>query len=152
MIAFSGWLRTILIWGALRRGLLEPLERFPLRYALHRIEGGNWMSMLNQSGLHIRWRDMSRTTEAMRQIVHHPDVRNNRSDFAIDLTTKYNELTWYIHLLMLRIAAISPVGEDAAFLPLLGPPYLLDKQEKPCRDSNQDVGPYPNFYGSQPYS
>jgi len=32
-----------------------------------------------------------------------------------------------------------------AFLPMLPPPYPLDGQDKPCRDSQRDVGPYPNF-------
>jgi hypothetical protein len=79
MIAFSGWIRAILIWGSLRRGLLEPLERVPIRFAFTRFRGGSWVSMLNQSGLHIRWRDMSRTTESIRQLVHHPYVQQDSS-------------------------------------------------------------------------
>jgi hypothetical protein len=77
MVALSGWFRAILIWGALRRGLLEPLERMPVRFAFTRFKGVSWISMLSESGLHIRWRDMSRSTEAIRQLVHHPDVASN---------------------------------------------------------------------------
>jgi hypothetical protein len=75
MIAIAGWFRAILIWGALSRGLLEPLERLPIRFAFSRFRGGSWVNMLNQSGLHVRWRDMSRSTESIRQLVHHPYVQ-----------------------------------------------------------------------------
>jgi hypothetical protein len=79
MIALSGWFRAILIWGALRRGLLDPLERLPIRFAFTRFKGGSWVSMLNQSGLNIRWRDMSRSTESIRQLVHHPYMQSDPS-------------------------------------------------------------------------
>jgi hypothetical protein len=77
MVALSGWLRAILIWGAISRGLLEPLERLPLRFAFSRFKAGNWMSILRQKGLHVRWRDMGRSTESIRQLVHHPDLLKN---------------------------------------------------------------------------
>lgn len=79
MIALSGWLRAMLIWGALRRGLLEPLERMPLRFAFTRLKAGGWFTIFRQSGLHMRWRDMARTSESIRQLLNLPRLRNTRS-------------------------------------------------------------------------
>jgi hypothetical protein len=99
MVALSGWFRTILIWGALSRGLLEPLERLPIRFAFTRFKGGSWVRMLNQSGLHIRWRDMSRSTESIRQLVHHPYVQSNPS-LKEELTPHYEAINAEIRKLM----------------------------------------------------
>jgi hypothetical protein len=70
MIALSGWCRVLLIWSELKSGLLEPLERMPFRLAFSRISEVDWVTMLSQSGLSIRWRDMARSTESIRQIMH----------------------------------------------------------------------------------
>jgi hypothetical protein len=105
MVALSGWFRTILIWGALNRGLLEPLERFPIRFAFTRFKGGSWMSMLNQSGLHIRWRDMSRSTESIRQLVHHPYVQSN-PDLSEKLSKHYQDINSAIRRLMESIQSV----------------------------------------------
>jgi hypothetical protein len=102
MIALSGWLRAILIWGSLRRGLLEPLERLPIRFAFTRFKGGSWVSMLNQSGLHIRWRDMSRSTESIRQLVHHPYVQQ-APWLKAQLSREYEEINIAIRDLFDRI-------------------------------------------------
>jgi hypothetical protein len=103
MVALSGWFRTILIWGSLNRGLLEPLERLPIRFAFSRFKGGNWMSMLSQSGLHIRWRDMSRSTEAIRQLVHHPYLQSRAS--LPELKGHYEAINAHIQRLMKSIQA-----------------------------------------------
>jgi hypothetical protein len=105
MVALSGWFRTILIWGALNRGLLEPLERFPIRFAFTRFKGGSWMSMLNQSGLHIRWRDMSRSTESIRQLVHHPYVQS-KPDLSEKLSKHYQDINTAIRRLMESIQSV----------------------------------------------
>ncbi len=76
MIALTGWIRVILVWSSLRRGLLEPLERLPIRYAFNRLKGVAWMSMLRQGGLTEYWRDMARSTESMRQMVHTADLES----------------------------------------------------------------------------
>jgi hypothetical protein len=73
MILLTGWLRMILIWGSMRRGLLIPLERQPIRFAFSRLNRDGWMSMMRQGDLHERWREMARSIESMRQIVHSPD-------------------------------------------------------------------------------
>jgi hypothetical protein len=99
MIALSGWLRMILIWGALSRDLLEPLERMPLRFAFTRYKSGGWMSMLRQKGLHVRWRDMGRSTEGVRQIVHHPELKDN-GNLQKTLQQQYEVLNLRIHDLM----------------------------------------------------
>jgi hypothetical protein len=142
MVTLSGWLRTILIWGALSRGLLEPLERAPLRCAFSRVKGGRWTTMIRQSGLNIRWRDMSRSSEAIRQIVNHPDVKSNSKLAA--LTAKHRELNWYVRLLVLRVAPVPPQKGDVPHLPLQRPPCAADVNDDPCTDAVCDVGPYPN--------
>src|SRR5260370_40316524 len=70
VIALTGWLRMILIWSALKRGLLERLENLPIRYAFSRLKAAGWMTMLRQGGLHEQWRDMARCTESMRQMAN----------------------------------------------------------------------------------
>jgi hypothetical protein len=111
MVALSGWFRTILIWGALQRGLLEPLERLPIRFAFTRFKGGNWVSMLNQSGLQIRWRDMSRSTESIRQLVHHPFVQSKPS-LKDELSKPYEAINAEIRKLMESIqTAGTPLPE-----------------------------------------
>lgn len=73
-IALSAWLRLIVVWGSLRRGLLQRLENYPIRYAFSRLRGSGWMAMLRQGGMHEQWRDMARSTESMRQMVNDPDL------------------------------------------------------------------------------
>jgi DNA-binding transcriptional MerR regulator len=104
MVALSGWLRVILIWGAMSRGLLEPLERMPIRFAFTRFKGGSWMSMLRQKGLHIRWRDMGRSTESIRQLVHHPELKKKPA-LHQRLLEEYEVLNARIHQLMKHIKA-----------------------------------------------
>jgi hypothetical protein len=142
MVAISGWLRSILIWGALSRGLLEPLERLPLRCAFNRIKGASWMSMIRQSGLHIRWRDMGRSTEGIRQIVSHPDLKNH-PDLAILLFEKHQQINWNIRLLMFRIAGLPEPYGDTPHLPLQRLPHSKADDDH-CSDSLHDLGPYPN--------
>ena len=104
MVALSGWLRVIFIWGALNRGLLEPLERMPIRFAFTRYKGGGWMSMLRQKGLHIRWRDMGRSTESIRQIVHHPELQV-KTELHGKLLAQYEVINLRIHELVKTIEA-----------------------------------------------
>jgi hypothetical protein len=68
MIAVAGWLRIVLVWGALRQGLLHRLEQFPIRYAFNRLKGTSWMAMMRQGGLAEQWQDMSRSTESIHQM------------------------------------------------------------------------------------
>ena len=113
MVVLSGWLRVILIWGAMSRGLLEPLERMPVRFAFSRFNGGGWFSMLRQKGLHIRWRDMARTTESIRQIVHHPDHSKNAALYA-KLLEQYERINVRIYELMASTkgtGAAPPISE-----------------------------------------
>jgi hypothetical protein len=70
IIALTGCVRAVFIWNSLRRGLLEPLERLPIRFAFSRLKGMGWMTMLRQGGLEEYWRDMARSTESMRQMIH----------------------------------------------------------------------------------
>jgi len=74
MVAIAGWLRTMLVWSALKRGVLESLEQLPIRYAFNRLRGSGWMVMLRQGGLSEQWRDMARSTESIRQMCHDQDL------------------------------------------------------------------------------
>jgi hypothetical protein len=123
MVALSGWLRVILIWGAISRGLLEPLERMPIRFAFTRFKGGSWMSMLRQKGLHIRWRDMGRSTESIRQLVHHPELRKKPALHA-KLTQEYEVLNARVHQLIEGIRrAGAPIPPVLAATPPTSPEF-----------------------------
>jgi hypothetical protein len=74
MISITSWLRMILIWGSLKRSLLERLENFPIRNAFTRLHAVGWMTMLRQDGLKEYWRDAARSNESMRQIVHNAEL------------------------------------------------------------------------------
>ena len=72
VVALTGWLRMILVWGALKRGLLERLENLPIRFAFDRLKAVGWMTMLRQGGMSEQMRDMARSTESIRQMVNDP--------------------------------------------------------------------------------
>ncbi len=137
MVALSGWLRVILIWGAISRGLLEPLERMPIRFAFTRFKGGSWMSMLRQKGLHIRWRDMGRSTESIRQLVHHPELKKKPA-LHDELLKQYEVLNARIHQLMQQmIRARAPVPPGLAATPPTSPEFdaaliRAGQVEDPC--------------------
>lgn len=104
MIALTAWLRMVLVWNSLRRGLLEPLEQLPLRYAFTRLKGLGWMDMMRQGGLLEQWRDMARSTESLRQMVHDEELwedffPDHRTEWAT-LTETYKELNGHIGRLM----------------------------------------------------
>ena len=107
MIAFTGWLRMIFVWGSLNRGLLEPLERVPLRFAFTRLKEVGWVTMLSQSSLHIRWRDMARSTESVRQLINNPGLAQAVGDQADwkQLTDTYDDLMQQIMELRKRIGS-----------------------------------------------
>ncbi len=108
MVVFSGWLRVILIWGSLSRGLLEPLERMPIRFAFTRFNGGGWFSMLRQKGLHIRWRDMARSTESIRQLIHHDELAK-QPGLQAKLVAQFEIINTRIYQLMNSIKACRAV-------------------------------------------
>jgi len=68
MIAVAGWLRIVLVWGSLRRGLLQRLEQYPIRYAFNRLKGTGWIAMMRQGGLAEQWQDMARSNESIHQM------------------------------------------------------------------------------------
>jgi hypothetical protein len=101
VIALTGWLRMICIWGSLSRGVLEPLERLPIRFAFNRVNEVGWVTMLTQSSLHIRWRDMARSGESVRQLLNNSDLQEevgdpsrwqSMSDMQTELVTLIMEL------------------------------------------------------------
>src|SRR3954453_1501726 len=39
VISVTSWLRMVLVWGSLKRGVLQPLEYSPLRFAFDSLKG-----------------------------------------------------------------------------------------------------------------
>ncbi len=78
-VSLAGWFRMILIWGALKRGLLERLEYMPIRYAFSRLKVMGWMTMLRSGGLQEQWQDIARSLESIRQMLHQPDLDGSAS-------------------------------------------------------------------------
>jgi hypothetical protein len=132
MIALTGWLRMIFIWSALSRGLLEPLERLPLRFAFNRIKEVGWMTMLSQSSLHIRWRDMARSGESVRQLINNPELRR-----AIDDWDKWKPLKDAADSLYEQIRALRyHIGLDS------NPPPVPLQEEYPVGDDDMPDQPH----------
>ena len=78
-LCMAGWLRMLLIWAALKRGLLERLENMPIRFAFSRLKVTGWMQMLRYGGLQEHWRDMARSAESMRQMLNHDELKSRIS-------------------------------------------------------------------------
>jgi DNA-binding transcriptional MerR regulator len=74
LLAMCAAARLFLMSAAMRAHLLEPLERMPMRQAFTRLQDFHWVTMLRESGQLERWRDMSRSTEGIRQILNDPDL------------------------------------------------------------------------------
>ena len=70
MIAVCGWIRMIMIWGSMKRDLLQRIENQPLRFAFCRIQNPGWISMLRQSGLREHWHDLSRSIESAQHLLN----------------------------------------------------------------------------------
>jgi DNA-binding transcriptional MerR regulator len=132
MVALSGWFRVIFIWGAINRGLLEPLERMPIRFAFTRYKGGSWMSMLRQKGLHIRWRDMGRSTESIRQIVHHPELQT-KTELHQKLLAQYKVINLRIHELVKSISASGSPSAISSTPPAEGTMATTGVEGQPVR-------------------
>jgi hypothetical protein len=122
MIAITGWLRMVLIWNSFRSSLLNPLEQLPIRFAFNRLQGLDWKSMLSQSGLQERWRDMGRTTESIRQMWNNEDLLNAfNSDPAAKAKADAAQASLNAHigtLLLVISGKIDPASVPS--LPLLG--------------------------------
>jgi hypothetical protein len=84
VIALASWLRIILVWGSLKRGLLDRLDSLPIRFAFNRIRSEGRMAMTRQNSLRERWRDMARSVESMRQITNDNCLSKAGSNLADD--------------------------------------------------------------------
>jgi hypothetical protein len=73
-VAVAGWLRLILIWSALKKGLLRRLEDQPIRGAFDRIGGMGWMTMFSRIGLTAQWRDLDRGVESMNHLLRQTEL------------------------------------------------------------------------------
>jgi len=111
MIALAGWLRVLFIWSALKDGLLEQLERTPFRLAFSRLSEVDWVTMLGQSGLNIRWRDMARSTESLRQLINNKEIRRAAGSGWKSLNDACDDLTNQIKNLLLCIDGKAPDSE-----------------------------------------
>jgi len=124
MIALSGWLRMLLIWDSLRRGLLDPLERLPIRFAFNRLKGIGWMNMMRKGGLLEQWRDMARSTESMRQMVNDSTLMNSfdpaQKYQAKDLQEVHDELDSWISTINAVLSG-APVQAPPSPQPIAGP-------------------------------
>jgi hypothetical protein len=80
VMSLAGLLRMIMIWTALKRGLLERLENLPIRFAFGRLKSVGWMTILRHGGLREQWRDMARCLESMRQMLHQADLKESMSE------------------------------------------------------------------------
>lgn len=110
-VCLAGWLRMIVIWRALRRGVLERLENLPIRFAFSRIKGMAWITMLRHGGLEQQWRDISRSIESMSNLSHQPDFPSAERQ---QLYTQYGALMSHIAQFRERIAnpAARPAKPD----------------------------------------
>ncbi|MEG9436484.1 hypothetical protein JAO29_09950 [Edaphobacter sp. HDX4] len=110
MIALAGWLRVILVWAALKHGLLEQLERSPFRLAFSRLSDVDWVTMLSQSGLSIRWRDMARSTESLRQLMNNCEMKKAAGSGWADLMIASDSLNDQISDLLQSIGGAAKPG------------------------------------------
>ena len=113
VVALTGCVRMIAIWTSLRSGLLEPLERSPLRFAFGRLTNVAWMTMLRQSGLLEYWRDMTRSNEAMQQMLHNDllHAAAEQSDPAswLEATAAVSSLARHTAALLQAVGTATPV-------------------------------------------
>jgi hypothetical protein len=105
--------RMLLIWGALKKGLLERLENMPIRCAFSRLKVMGWTTMLRNGGVQEQWRDMARSLESMRQMLHEPDLL--KSDcYLRHLRTKHTSLEEKINQFLARDG--EPEKPDSDFM------------------------------------
>lgn len=105
LVCLAGWLRMILVWAALKRGLLERLENLPIRFSFSRLKVMGWLTMLSQAGLREQWRDMARSVESISQMLHQPDLKGLLSESKwLKPATPNTNLAKKISQLRLRIA------------------------------------------------
>ena len=107
VIAIAGCVRTVVIWSSFNRGLLEPLERSPLRFAFSRLTNVAWMTMLRQGGLFEYWRDMARSSESMQQLIHRHQIwaKHTRANCnaAAPAQSAHADLRRHVNLLIASI-------------------------------------------------
>jgi hypothetical protein len=74
LMSLAGWLRMVLIWGSLKRGLLDRLENQPIRHAFGRFKPMPWTTLMLQGGQGEQLTDMARCVESMEQMLHQRDL------------------------------------------------------------------------------
>jgi hypothetical protein len=92
-VTLTGWIRLILIWGALRQNLLERLENQPIRDAFSRLKAAGWMTMLRRGGMNEQWRDMARSAESMRQMAKDPELDTQNANTKLQNPYPLNQFT-----------------------------------------------------------
>jgi len=79
LISLAGWLRMVLIWGSLKRGLLDRLENQPIRHAFGRFKPMSWTTLMLQGGQGDEWTKMARCVESMGQMLHQRELKSRMS-------------------------------------------------------------------------
>ena len=130
-VALAGWLRVLLIWAAIKDGVLEQLERSPFRLAFSRLSEVDWVTMLGQSGLNVRWRDMARSTESLRQLMNNDEIKEAAGFGWESLQDAYDELTTQIKNLLLYM--------QNGISPSLPPEHTGDDQDLPHEKTRRDL-------------
>jgi hypothetical protein len=89
-ISFSGWLRLVYVWSALKRDVLTRLENQPLRFAFNHLQEEGWVAMLGRAGLREQRRDLHRCIESMSQMLNLPGLKRK---LHVEVRTRLSELS-----------------------------------------------------------
>jgi hypothetical protein len=103
VMAVAGWGRMLLVWASLRRDLLDRLENQPIRFAFNRLKGMGWMALLQQGAVYEHWRDMARSIESIRQILHQDEMKNKHTELAGKLTVIEAQILSLVAVLRPRV-------------------------------------------------
>jgi hypothetical protein len=135
-VALAGWLRMLFIWSSLSSGLLNRLESQPIRYAFDRLQGMGWMTMLRLGGLREQWRDMARSLESIRQILHQEDLKASLG------TANLEELEGVSQSLLNTVDRLSAyaAGQSGSSTQQEQPPSSLVKEIKQLEDDFAKFG------------
>ena len=114
VVAVTGFIRMGAIWASLRSGLLEPLERSPLRLAFSRQTNIAWITMFKQNGVFEYFRGMARSNQSMRQMTHSADLTAALASvsplYLEHAVSARVELEQHIATLLHQIEITKPIG------------------------------------------
>lgn len=94
LLSLAGWLRMVLIWTSLKRGLLDRLESQPIRHAFGRLKPMAWTTLMLQGGLGEEWTKIARCVESMGQMLHSPELLSGMNSSEWSKLERANEDLW----------------------------------------------------------